>query len=296
VAAQIAIYFDSPASGGSSYGAMCERLEAASYTSVTCVKCGGSGVREMSRDELTRRYAAIVGAKPFDRHLHGEALSRDSTCQRCNGSGVVAGKRFRYTSDIHFHTTRRCARCKGTMEVLTKTSHEVQDVCQRCMGAGCMVPVTAKSTGNSKKGKPPKRTPMSAADAAMVAADAPVGASIDEDALLERAKVGRIADALRAKSAVAAQVLRAYYGPEGDRWGAHRWGRIFVVWPLTKPGQKLAEICGGALSLGALASVRENEERALVPRSHIRRLMHDAAEAARHLVEHAEAALAEVSQ
>lgn len=65
------------------------------------------------------------------------------------------------------------------------------------------------------------------------------GYSPDEGALGRYAWISRFVARVRAQDGLAADVLGAYYGDAGARWGRTPHGRIFALFPLTEGGREL---------------------------------------------------------
>jgi hypothetical protein len=202
------------------------------------------------------------------------ALSRESDCIVCKGVGYTDPTRSDRATAMHsLFTTVWCATCRGCGEPVgpmvkleanartyrfyplnpTDDSAERQDRCERCDGTAYLVPVTVRSTGSSKGGKAPSRSEAGGADEASDGTVLREGEAApswaDEDDLAERGRVSRALEAIRRDKPDVAAALEAYYGPEGDKWGPHKWGRMFALWPLTQAGRKLAEL-GASRSKG----------------------------------------------
>src|SRR5690606_33134149 len=131
--------------------------------------------------------------------------------------------------------TVRCGRCKGTAETLSPNDESAErgDVCLDCLGDGYLVPITVRPVGSSKHGKPPPRV----SDGDDVDLPLPSCSQLDEDELVEYGRVSRVLGIIRRATPELAAALEVYYGPDGDRWGGHKWGRAFALWPLTSAGQ-----------------------------------------------------------
>jgi len=98
------------------------------------------------------------------------------------------------------------------------------------------MPITVRDTGSSKKGKPP---PLEGGDDDV---DVSRGASwLDEEAILEHGRTGRIVHAIKQHSPELAYAIEVYHSADGDRWGGHKWGREFALWPLTEAGRQIAK-------------------------------------------------------
>lgn len=95
----------------------------------------------------------------------------------------------------------------------------MRDSCSRCDGDGYVVPIDVRETGSTIP---------------------PATGSADVGDIMEHGEIDRILDVLRADMPLAAGVLEAYYGVDGNRWGATPRGRIWAVMPLTKDGATLA--------------------------------------------------------
>lgn len=196
-----------------------------------------------------------------------KSLSRESDCIVCKGVGYTDPTRSDRGTAMHsLFTTVWCSTCRGCGEPVgpmvkleanartyrfyplnpTDDSAERHDRCERCEGTSYIVPVTVRSTGSSKGGKAPSRSDAGsseeASDGSVYREGEAAPSWADEDALAERGRVSRALEAIRRDTPELAQALEAFYGPEGDKWGPHKWGRIFALWPLTQAGRKLAEL------------------------------------------------------
>jgi hypothetical protein len=305
----------------SNYGSMCEAAAVTRHASVRCRVCSGQGFRVLGAEELEqwrRRlelpalHAKLEDTKdPADRaalrtritaerdKLRAE-LSAASTCGPCAGTGRVAPKRAdRAVAMDSMWTTVRCGRCRGTGETIypNDESAERQDVCLRCGGQSYLVPVTARETGSSRHGRPPQRVGGDD-DGDAVSCDVAT-ASWNEDELLELGRVSRVLEHMRAADREAAEAFESYNGPDGDRWGAHHWGRIFALWPHTVAGDKLAREAARRSRMGhgfllpplaLIASERDAELRGQTSNPRRRALISQADAQARRLLERANAA------
>jgi hypothetical protein len=237
----------------SNFALMCERAEQLSYTAEPCKPCNGEGFRLMEVDELARWERRIRDeADPDRRSDLRTLLARESTCTVCHGVGSTPTRRNDWLLGIDsMWTTVRCSRCRATGVDLGRSAAArliLGDGCERCRrrnddgqpaddgpGNGYTVPITVRSTGSSKGGKPPKREPGGDIDYA-------VTNWVDEDAMIERGRVGREIDAIRRRNPTVGNAMDDYYGVQGDKWGGHKWGRSFAVWHHTDAGKRLAEI------------------------------------------------------
>lgn len=226
-----------------------------SHASVECRACDGMGFRSVGQEEITLRMRRIQEEEnPMRRAELREELSAETTCTVCKGSGYTTQSRAdRAAAMDSMWTTVRCGRCKGTGETFDPSDEtaEIGDVCPACgtmrgpnpalsEANGFFVPVTVKEKGSSKHGKAPKREAGADPDAD----GSPVvafSAWVDEDALVERGSVARGLDELRRVYPALAAAAESYFGPDGDKWGGHQWGRLFALWQHTEAGRKLAE-------------------------------------------------------
>lgn len=194
-----------------------------------------------------------------------QELSRDSDCKACRGVGWMQPTRADLAVAMHsMWTTVVCTSCRGCGEPIgdwkevranakvyrfsalcpTDETAERGDTCERCAGIQYLTPVTVKETGSSKGGRPPEyhRPADADDDSAGAVLDGDLAPTFfDEDALVERGRVSRILEGIRRDKPEIAEALVQFYGPEGDKWGHHKWGRVFALWPLTQAGKKLAE-------------------------------------------------------
>jgi hypothetical protein len=250
-----------------------------------------------------------------DREALGRELCRETECPACKGTGFTAPTRaHRGRAGDSMFVTVRCSKCWGCGEPVgevrelqalrggdrriyrfasllpTDATAERHDRCLGCGGESYIVPVTVRETGSSKQGKAPARD---------LSADAEPGASgdvaptwLDEDALAERGRVSRALEGLRRADPLVASVVAELNGPAGDKWGAHRWGRVFVVWQFTNAGIVLAREAAERSRRGhghllppleLIATEREAEFRAASPNPRRRSLLSQADAQARAL-------------
>ncbi len=204
-------------------------------------------------------------------------------CKRCRGTAFTTPRKIARGKGDTMWTTVRCAKCMGV------TSLAPSDKCTRCEDScGYVSPITVRETGSSMQQG--VREP----DVAMIA---------------QHGQLDRIVQKMRATDDVAAQALELYYGPVGNRWGnteveakdghSSAPGRIFSLWPVTKPGNTLARESREksesqhTLSLTAhdlLFEEREQEKRASEPNIRRRAMLDQADKAARHLYDRAQRA------
>jgi hypothetical protein len=226
--------------GSSNHFGMCEMAVKISHASVPCRLCDGMGFKALDPKELAARYKRIAReTDPNKLQELRDSLSLESTCVVCQGSGATTQRRADVAHAMHpMFTTVRCGKCRGCGETFppNDVTAERQDVCLACSGVTYIIPVTVKEKGSSKHGKPPKREPADGDD------DSPVALSnwIDEDALVERGRVSRELEAIRRAEPLIGLAIGSYFGPEGDKWGDHKWGRAFALWQHTQAGTQLA--------------------------------------------------------
>lgn len=287
----------------SNFMAMCESLE--DLESVRCRACRGSGARELSDAEIQRRERQIAKTKhPVERETIRYNLARESECKKCSGTGHRPASKHRHEEIDSTWTTVRCERCRGCGEVMNE---DLEDVCQRCKGDMCVVPITVRKGGSSKKGRlPPGATAMTDSDGnpspgGVWSSEQIEGAEIrsvhfDE----EQVQFRGLLDKVRAASPEAATALDAYHGSDGDTFASHKWGRLFALWPHTQAGARLAQdaaakgIRGSGFlmrKLDLIASERNAEEVAEVPNMRRRALIGRADKQARGMLERARVAL-----
>ncbi len=237
-------YFEEAESSlsSSNYLGMCEMAVKISHASVTCRLCDGLGFKALDAEEMKAVYKRIARETDPDKlHQLRNSLSFESNCVVCHGSGATTQRRADIAAAMHpMFTTVRCGKCKGCGETFppNDVTAERQDVCLACGGVSYVVPVTVKEKGSSKHGKPPKREPSSADDAD----DGPAALSdwVDEDALVERGRISSALAAIRRADPAIGQAIGSYFGPDGDKWGDHKWGRAFSLWQHTQAGEQLA--------------------------------------------------------
>jgi hypothetical protein len=166
--------------------------------------------------------------------------------------------------------------------------------CPLCrLHRGCTVPITVHPKGSSRQGFGP--------DVGAATADTRTAAGKVIDPVAERdTGILEAFDGLRSKDERLARILAIYRGPLGNRWGhGHPYGRAFSVWPevpsvgllmATAPEHMRREY--GTRPLELLAAIRDEEERAKVPRMHVRALLTRVDREAKLLVGEAREALA----
>jgi hypothetical protein len=257
-------------------------LDVRRHSSVKCRACNGEGfliLDERERniwkrriEEAEKRYLqvkaeiskALLDGRAIDPQkeldaaadriaAQREGMCKASDCKVCATSGYVTARRadMAHAMDEMF-TTVRCSRCRATgtarvgyLQPATTTENakfqEFGYCCDRCGGAAYIIPVTAKEQGSSKGGKPPKfhrkADPDDFGDGTNVAPS-----FINEDLLAERGRTSRVLEAIRRSNPKVYAAMSHYNGPDGDRWGAHRYGRIFALWQDTAAGRQLAEL------------------------------------------------------
>lgn len=304
--------------GGSNYGTMCEVAANLACSSVRCGRCDGFGFLGVDRETLEMRGRQMADEHNADKR---EALrikwNKDSTCPSCRGTGCLNGTMVPSLMDTTF-TTVACPGCSATGKLqLTRRGHHVKrlaaligvdlDTCARCHGAGYLIPVTVKETGSSAHGKHPPGSVDVNDDTSIapVRVDSldpgSVGDWADDEALIELAQMSRLIGRLRESDPTSAVVLDLYYGIDGDRYGAHKWGRLFAVWPLTHAGKQIVAETGRASSvrlrpIERLANERNRSELLTVPDLRLRSLLGRADREARGLLDRAHRALREAAR
>lgn len=230
-----------PPGSASNYGGMCERMANMSVVGYPCWKCDGMGFVEIEPEELAQWRLQIAQAKrPEDVDEQRRKLSRACECKACAGTGFIEGRLQRVTADS-MYTTIRCGKCRGCGETFppSDATAEFEDVCPRCAGASYLVPITVRSTGSSKSGRQPRHAVDSDANSSDSGGGGEVSEWVDESSLLEFGRASSVLEDLRKADPAAVAAIEAYGGPAGDKWGKHRWGRLFALWPLTRPGKHL---------------------------------------------------------
>lgn len=226
------------------YLAMCSGTLAISHTSVRCRACEGHGFRELSVEDMQARADGIAAATDTKaRDQLRKDLSAETTCQVCLGIGYTTQRRAdRATAMDSMFTTVRCGRCRGCGEVTTPTdtSAERQDACLGCGGAGYFVPVTVKDRGSTKHGRAPALENAEAGDYPPSHTVSASHATQDDVEAPQNRHTAESLERLGAADPRLAAALASYYGPDGDQWVDHRWGRAFAVWQHTDSAKSLA--------------------------------------------------------
>lgn len=281
----------------SNYGVMCERIAAEGGAAETCRVCEGTGIRLLASD--LGKYIAALRAASME-HKRSEVQRKFADCPACKGSGAVECRTRKRRYDKMF-TTVRCGRCRGTGSAYAEDYDDTCPACREFRGRGEMttgytVPITARATGSSKKGTAPPRVPEGDGEASYMP---------DLEGQIERyGRQSRRYERLRKTHPIAAAALAAFEGEEGSRWAMTKWGRIFALWPLTKPGRKLiqrgreASLEGTAFLLddmAILANERNADETETHPNPRRRAWIRRADADARKLLDAAQVALREVA-
>lgn len=271
-------YFEEAESSlsSSNYLGMCEMAVKISHASVTCRLCDGLGFKVLDAAEMKDVYKRIAReTNPEKLQELRNSLSYESNCVVCHGSGATTQRRADIAAAMHpMFTTVRCGKCKGCGESFppNDVTAERQDVCLGCGGVAYVIPVTVKEKGSSKHGKPPKREPSSADDAD--GGPAALSNWVDEDALVERGRVSRQLEGIRRADPLIGRAIASYFGPDGDKWGDHKWGRAFALWQHTAAGEQLARESAERSNRGhghlmqaieLIATERDTEARAGAP-------------------------------
>jgi hypothetical protein len=192
-------------------------------TAVWCPTCQGGGRVGRPDPWQIKRLVAELADMPgltVDELVHvarmvGEALPREgrwpralAILQRMSWGATLPAAEWDFGVTLH----RRSA-----VRMLVAA---MSDPCDRvgCSG-GYVVPIDVRETGSS------------------IAAGCGTG---DHVGTAAQGELERILDRVRAENPLAAGVLEAYYGIDGNRWGATPRQRLWAVMPLTKPGATLA--------------------------------------------------------
>lgn len=155
--------------------------------------------------------------------------------------------------------------------------------CDRCRGVGSM-PIRKKHSRNPLTARPKKDSGEGS------------GYTPDDSALTRYAIVSRRLDLVAAAHGKAmVEVLVAYYGDVGSRWGRTPHGRLFAVYALTGAGHKLVRMSMARTSEGITLSAAERigveaETEKTQPKPNRRALLDAAAGQALTLYERASAA------
>ncbi len=185
-------------------------------------------------DEASLEWYLSRGQSAFQRSTCGamlERLQRDAftsaQCAKCGGSGILEIGGIGH--DAAGRETRSeyggwCDRCKGTGHTPIRTRNSRHELTARPKG------LQRESEGY-----------------------VPDDYTLTRFAIVSR-RLGKVAEV----SPESAQVLVAFYGDQGARYGRTRLGRLFAVYPHTSAGQELA-----------LAAASEAK---CVPLSHLERL------------------------
>ncbi len=161
--------------------------------------------------------------------------TNDGTCRACGGLGGKPARLSALTRSRRGQlvlSTSRCPRCSGRTGIRS---------CVLCKGEGALTlaPVGLRS---SPYDEPPSYAP-------------------NENDLTRYAQVSRW---LLKIPAEAVRVLESYYGIEGFRWGATKWGRLTAVLPHTPAGRSMLRKTTNPLGLPPrvlLANVVEQIDR-----------------------------------
>lgn len=213
----------------STFGIMLERAILFGQQTETCETCKGLGFVELSAEEMIARaaaFASLAAARKGDDALPGRSdeetdrlrglrkeqhasLCAEADCPDCGGSKFDRS-RIKLRLGSSFACTAGCPKCRGALR------DRSGDVCEECLAAGYIVPVTA----NPKAGSPEDE-----------------GWCPDDEALVRYALVSRRLDRL---SDAALEVLSLFYGDRGARWAGTVQGRMLSLYHLTQAGGKLA--------------------------------------------------------
>lgn len=231
--------------GGSNFHDMCAQAVLTSEESIQCRACQGLGFKtKMDPDEMQRRYRQISRETNPDYLAELRAqLHRETVCGACKGRGCTTQKRAdRAAAMDSMWTTVRCGTCKGCGETMppTDAGAEREDRCLNCWGDTWIVPVTAKETQRGANNGTGGGESATDDPGDTYVANSPHKMA-DEDAIVRRGSVGRTLDGIRKREPVVGAGIAHYFGIDGDRWGAHKWGRVFALWQDTQAGVQLAK-------------------------------------------------------
>jgi hypothetical protein len=222
------------------FGAMCERMQRDGANSKRCPKCHGEGVlneggfasRTKKDDDQARRNVKAggwceacngTGAVPAERGKHPPCRTGTIACPPCSGTGIAGLKR-------HRKGPLRGKRARRRAEILESAAP-----CMRCRATGVIEVDPAFGTDDG----------------------AYIVPGPNDEALTRYGVISRRVAILSRRDPRLVEVLRAYYGDAGSRWGRERQGRIFAVYPLTRAGKSLLRLGGKAQ--GNAASLRDSE-------------------------------------
>lgn len=159
----------------------------------------------------------------------GGFTSEGKDCPRCRGTafqGSVKKSAMPYRDFVH----AQCRACKGGGKTLLSKAKEramkflgeAVPRCPDCGGTGSIVPIDALPGAPSKQ---------------------EAGYTMREGEMEFQAVVNRVLRHVLVSSSLNYYALLAYYGPIGDHWETFNdLGRIFALWPLTRPGQALLDL------------------------------------------------------
>lgn len=198
-------------------------------TSVPCPKCGGGCVVGAPDEWHIRRLVAELADLPA---AHLFVPSELATVARNAGAALPEEGRWNRVVEIMKRicssgiVTELAEPGGANMPAMDRNAvfralrDVMRDRCTRCDGNGWVVPVCVRETGSS------------------IAHGGSEGASAVTVA--SHGELDHVMDRMRQNDSVAALALVLYLGPAGNRWGHHEQGRMFALWPLTKPGGQLA--------------------------------------------------------
>lgn len=225
------------------------------HASLRCAECAGGGSRDVPEQVIARYHAAIEKeARPSKRDDLRRDLFRASICPACNGVGEIrteSGVQLTICDDCDgagcetcfrrgcvslgpiddWFTSTACPRCHGTAEV---RNEDLQDVCPLCHGRSWVIACTVKARGSNPEGG----STLAADD---VAVESAAGKALRVEDAGEAPRREDLIQRVRARDPELGGALADIFGPDGDRWAPHQWGRAFVLWTRVSSGRRLIE-------------------------------------------------------
>lgn len=238
--------------------------------------------------------------------------NRESVCHSCQGTGYVHGEtRAPLVPHDSVWTTVACPYCRGQNVSRVDGSRkngtscgesmarddaaaELGDRCPVCLGDAYLVPISARPLAS-----PPDFSgdyvksidDLPRARRCFTEQPEPDGEPDDAEQFMRE---------LEETDPLLAAAVAVLYGPRGDEWRGHNWGRAFALWPLTEAGQKLTEGKVGqdlpagdtyALFIETIAEIRAESVQAERPDYRLLALISQADDQARRLERRAEQAV-----
>jgi hypothetical protein len=172
-------------------------------------------------DEAALQWFFGRGSTVFERSTFGAMLDRldkdahtSTPCTLCEGAGILEEGGFAI---------------KKVGDDFDERTVEHGGWCPRCRGTG-FTPVRTRKSKEALTARPSK-PPIEGG-----------GEAPDDTALTRYAVTSRRLSTVERSDPEAIEVLAAYYGDAGCRWGRTRHGRLFAVYALTPAGCKLIKM------------------------------------------------------